>query len=77
MKNPFAGTAASVKRGAKKTGNFFKNGTKNSVYAARLTKSVAWMTFRKTAPHKWVMTQPIERRRTGVYARCKNCGATR
>jgi hypothetical protein len=77
MKNPLRTTGAAVKRGAKRTASFFKQGTKNSVYAARLTKSIAWMRFRKHAPHKWVMNSHLERKQTGVYARCKRCGATR
>ena len=54
-----------------------KNFFGNVWYAIRLAGSALWVPWQKKAPHKWVMTKPIIRKRTRVYAICARCGAKR
>jgi hypothetical protein len=48
-----------------------------AVMCYRLLKSLLWMRFRRHAPHQWRKPTFQERKRKGLYAICKRCGAKR
>jgi hypothetical protein len=48
-----------------------------TVMCYKLAKSLIWMRFRHHLPHDWRKPTFQERKRKGLYAVCKRCGAKR